>query len=37
MRNGKGKYIYANGGCYDGDWKDDKMNGHGKIYLKNGK
>ena len=25
--HGKGKYTFANGGIYDGDWVDGKRNG----------
>jgi hypothetical protein len=28
-RHGKGKYIYADGSKYEGEWRYDKMNGKG--------
>jgi hypothetical protein len=29
-RNGQGKYWYADGRCYSGEYKDDRPNGQGK-------
>lgn len=29
MRYGKGKYQWIDGSYYDGQWKQDKMNGRG--------
>lgn len=37
MRNGKGRLSYHDGGYYDGDWKDDKMDGQGKLFYPSGK
>lgn len=25
MANGKGRLIHADGDCYEGDWKDDRV------------
>ena len=36
-RNGEGVFYYRDGGYYDGHWKDNMMNGHGKLYYDNGK
>lgn len=33
MRNGRGKFFYQDGGFYDGNWKDDKMHGEGKLFY----
>jgi hypothetical protein len=33
---GKGKMIYNNGDMYEGDWKNDKMEGYGKFIYNNG-
>ena len=33
-RNGKGKYIYTNGDKYEGDFKDNKKHGIGKLIYK---
>jgi hypothetical protein len=33
--HGKGKYEYADGGTYEGEWVDGKMHGKGhKIYTR---
>lgn len=37
MRHGKGKFYYKDGGLYDGDWKVNRMDGHGKLYYQSGK
>lgn len=37
MKNGKGKFSYHDGGYYEGMWKNDKMNGEGKLYYSSGK
>lgn len=29
-----GVYYYANGDKYDGDWKNDKINGEGSVDCK---
>jgi hypothetical protein len=29
LKNGKGKYTFKNGNIYDGEYKNDKMNGYG--------
>ena len=36
-RNGEGIFYYKDGGFYDGHWKDNMMNGYGKLYYDNGK
>lgn len=36
-RNGKGKFVYANGDVYDGNWVDGKPKGYGSRIYKNGK
>ena len=36
MRHGKGKMITSAGICYNGDWKDNKMHGHGIITFPTG-
>ena len=36
MRNGHGKFYYQEGSYYDGQWKDNKMHGQGKLYYSNG-
>lgn len=30
FRNKIGVYYYANGDRYDGEWRDDRINGEGK-------
>jgi hypothetical protein len=34
--NGRGVYTYADGGRYDGEWKDDKAYGRGVMAFANG-
>merc|ERR1740124_1882960 len=34
--DGTGKYSWADGGVYEGDWKDGKMHGKGKYSYANG-
>ena len=36
MRNGLGTYYYQEGGFYEGNWKDNKMNGFGKLFYESG-
>jgi len=36
IRQGKGKYVWANGDVYDGQWHDGKMQGKGKKVYANG-
>ena len=31
-KEGKGKYVWADGSTYNGEWIDNKINGYG-IYL----
>lgn len=33
MRHGKGKFFYQDGGSYDGDWSENKMEGYGVLYY----
>ena len=35
-KDGYGKLIFSDGGFYDGDWKNDRMNGFGILYFKDG-
>ena len=37
MRYGRGKFFYQDGGLYDGDWKQNRMEGQGKLYYQSGK
>ena len=32
----KGKYTWADGNVYEGDWKNDKQDGQGKLQTANG-
>ena len=34
--HGKGKFTYANGNVYEGDYHNDKRHGKGKYTLANG-
>lgn len=36
LRHGFGKYTYNNGGMYEGDWKNNKMDGKGTVYFPDG-
>jgi hypothetical protein len=36
MRSGHGVLYFKDGGYYEGEWKEDKMNGFGKLYYENG-
>lgn len=36
MRHGKGKFFYQDGGMYEGDWFNNKMNGYGILYYQSG-
>ena len=36
MKHGLGKLTYADGSVYDGEWKDNEMNGKGKYTCANG-
>lgn len=37
MRHGHGKFFYQDGGMYDGEWYQNKMNGYGKLFYQSGK
>ena len=37
MRNGRGKFFYQDGGYYEGQWKNNKMDGWGKLFYEGGK
>lgn len=32
-RHGNGTFVYAEGGTYVGQWKNNRMNGFGKLYY----
>jgi hypothetical protein len=32
MKNGYGSFFFAGGGYYQGEWKNNLMHGHGKLY-----
>jgi len=34
--NGKGIFTWSNGDKYDGEWKDDLMNGKGTMTFQHG-
>ena len=34
--HGKGKFLWANGQKYEGDWKDDVVSGKGVLESPNG-
>ena len=36
MKNGPGKLYFKDGGFYDGDWFNNKMDGYGKLHYENG-
>lgn len=36
LRNGKGKFFYADGGMYDGDWHQGRMHGRGRLFYPSG-
>ena len=36
MRHGQGKFYYQDGGMYDGNWKNNKMDGYGSLYYQSG-
>ena len=35
--HGKGKFIFSVGKQYEGEFKDDKFDGHGRFLWPNGK
>ncbi len=37
LKHGKGKYIFKDRSYYEGNWKNNQMNGKGQLYLANGK
>ena len=37
MRHGNGKFFYSDGGLYNGEWKENKMNGKGILSYASGK
>lgn len=37
MRNGRGKFYYQDGGYYEGQWRNNKMDGEGRLYYEGGK
>eukprot|EP01017_Pseudomicrothorax_dubius_P022531 TRINITY_DN24394_c0_g1_i1.p1 TRINITY_DN24394_c0_g1~~TRINITY_DN24394_c0_g1_i1.p1 ORF type:complete len:157 (+),score=43.88 TRINITY_DN24394_c0_g1_i1:284-754(+) len=36
LRHGKGKLFYVNGGVYDGEWLEGKMDGFGTLFFPSG-
>ena len=36
VRSGKGRYVWANGDVYEGEWKNDMPDGEGLLTLKDG-
>ena len=34
-KEGRGKYYYDDGVFYDGQWKEDEINGFGKLHYDN--
>ena len=36
IKHGKGKYEFKDGTYYDGQWFNNKINGVGNLYFKNG-
>lgn len=37
QRNGKGIFMYKDGGYYEGNWRDNQMHGQGKLFYPSGK
>ena len=37
MRHGKGKFVYEDGGIYEGSWNENQMHGRGILYYSSGK
>lgn len=37
LRDGFGKYQFADGGYYEGQWKQNKMHGYGTLFYGVGK
>lgn len=37
LREGHGKFYYADGGVYEGEWLQNRMNGNGTLYYMSGK
>ncbi len=35
-KNGIGRLVYKNGDYYEGTWKDDHMDGYGKLFNSQG-
>lgn len=35
MREGYGTFYYKDGGYYQGEWKQNLMNGNGRLYYDN--
>lgn len=33
QRHGRGKFFYQDGGSYDGEWRENKMEGQGTLYY----
>ena len=37
MRHGYGVFYYQDGGMYEGEWRDNKMHGKGKLFYQSGR
>jgi len=36
LRHGNGKFYYADGGYYEGEWREGRMEGLGTLYYPSG-
>lgn len=37
FKHGRGRYDLADGSYFEGEWSENKINGNGTLYFKNGK
>ena len=37
MKHGRGKYVWNDGSCYDGEWFENKINGLGYYVWPDGR
>lgn len=37
LKHGRGKYILADGSYFEGEWANNKINGKGTLYFRDGK